>query len=279
MITDSNTNFVFFSEHLKKDLTDQAKVLTDVLNRYQINHGFLKSTGDYYCRDYMPVQVNKDKFVQFVFYPVSYYKPKDYAFISNQTRILLDNNLPKPHYSQLILDGGNVVKSINKVIITDKVITDNTFQLSEYEILKELEKQFESEVIIIPSLKEDKTGHADGMVRFINENTILTHDPKFENDSLWEMAFLKSLKEHHLDFEPMPVFEGKEGTGIGIYINFLQVSNLIILPIFDSPKNKNDDAIKTLTKHFPDYNIEPVNADQIAEFGGVFNCASWNIIQ
>lgn len=38
----------------------------------------LQATEDFYCRDYMPVQVSKNEFVQFVFNPKAYLKKSDF---------------------------------------------------------------------------------------------------------------------------------------------------------------------------------------------------------
>ena len=71
-------------------------------------------------------------------------------------------------YSDINLDGGNVVfsPSKEKVIISDRVFSEN-HGISESELAAKLEKLLEASLIIIPSLKSDMTGHADGMVRFV----------------------------------------------------------------------------------------------------------------
>lgn len=280
MITDNETNTVYFSELLLKYLSEQCTAITDVLKKHKINYEFLKSTNDYFCRDYMPVQVERDKFVQFVFNPTSYFTKKEYGAMSNPVRVNFDNKLKLPYFSRLILDGGNVVKSKNKVIITDKVLTDNRYQMSDKEIINEIESLFASEVIIIPAIPGDDTGHSDGMIRFIDDDRVLINTKGFEQNLGWENKFLKALEDHHLYPEGFPVFEGEKAEGaIGIYINYLQIGNLILLPIFDHPRQKNDEAFKTITRLFPECQIEPVIANQIAIQGGVLNCCSWNILQ
>lgn len=278
MIIDSESNFVYFADYLKKYLPNQTLAITNVLDKHQIHYGFLKSTKDYYCRDYMPVQVTKDKFVQFVFYPHSYFKPKNYPYISNPIKILVDNKLPKPHFSKLILDGGNVVKSWRKVIVTDKILSDNNY-LTKKEILRELENHFEAEVIIIPAIPGDDTGHADGMIRFLDDRTVLVSDPNVEGNDIWKAKFLNVLKDYKLDYEIFPVEVPTDDSAAGIYINYLHVSNLILLPQFDRFPKGNDDACEKLKNLYPNSNIEPVNADEIVKYGGVFNCASWNVLK
>lgn len=281
MITDKKTNIVYFSAYTEKYLSEFTKDITTTLRNNNVDFDFLKSTKDFYCRDYMPVQVAKDKFVQFVFRPTSYFKRKDYPYLSNSLRIELDNKLTKPYYSRLILDGGNVVKGETKVIITDKVIRDNIYMMPKKKIIKELETLLEAEVIIIPALKKDDTGHADGMIRFIDDNSVIINKLNFEDEDGWEEGFLAVLSKHGLQYEELPVFDPKDHTAAGLYINYLHVGKLIVLPYFEhtEQKNENEAALKQMKKSFPDYTVEHVDATKLAEEGGVLNCATWNVLQ
>jgi agmatine deiminase len=278
MITDNQTTKVYFSGYTEKYLQAFTKEITNLLTKYHIEFAFLKSTKDYYCRDYMPVQVTKDKFVQFIFNPKSYFTSKQIPFISNPIRIQIENKLPQPIYSRLILDGGNVVKGKTKVIITDKVISDNIYQMTEQEIINELEALLEAEVIIIPALKGDATGHADGMIRFIDDNTVLINKLGFEDEEGWDERFRAVLKKHRLKYKELPVFEGEKNTAIGLYINYLSVGKLIIAPAFQQMEQENRDVIIKMKEYFPDCIIESVDATYLAKEGGVLNCASWNIL-
>ncbi len=281
MIIDNETNFVYLSEWTKKDFPKMTKKLTGIFEESGIAYDFLKYTEDYYCRDYMPIQVTKDKFVQFVFNPVSYFKPDELKHISNPVSIQINNKLPQPIYSRLILDGGNLVKGKSKVIITDKVFRDNEYQMSRKEIRKELETILESEVIIIPSLKDDKTGHADAMMRFIDQDTVLINKLNFEDEDGWEERFLAVLSKHGLQYEELPVFDPKDHTAVGLYINYLHVGRLIVLPFYEhtEQKNENEAAFKQMKKLFPDCTVEYVDATKLAKEGGVLNCATWNILK
>lgn len=59
------------------------------------------------------------------------------------------------------------------------------------------------------------------------------------------------------------------------YINFLQVGNKIIMPIF----NIKEDAIAWQYIHeaFPDCEIHKIEMAEVAEEGGALHCISWNI--
>ncbi|HET8829494.1 MAG TPA: hypothetical protein VFM79_09130, partial [Pelobium sp.] len=71
MIQGRNTNKVYLSERLHSDslFSKTSANLIQVLDKHQISYGLLKSTKDIWCRDYMPLQVGKSKFVQFRYEP------------------------------------------------------------------------------------------------------------------------------------------------------------------------------------------------------------------
>ena len=89
------------------------------------------------------------------------------------------------------------------------------------------------------------------------------------------------VKQHQLNCIEEPWFEFKvknfPDSAIGLYLNYLEVGNLIILPIFDVKGNMDQRVIDLFTSLFPYKQIEPVNINQVAHEGGLMNCISWNI--
>ena len=62
-------DYVFFSENLKRYYPKVYNELTEILSKHDMHYGVLKGTADYWCRDYMPVQVDGNSFVQFKYHP------------------------------------------------------------------------------------------------------------------------------------------------------------------------------------------------------------------
>jgi len=83
MITDSQTNTVYFSNLTPEDFPAEFNELIGIIETAGYKTKLLIETYDYYCRDYMPVQVAEDDFVQFVFRPRAYFKPEEYSGITN----------------------------------------------------------------------------------------------------------------------------------------------------------------------------------------------------
>jgi len=276
MISDQETNFVYFSNLSKLDFGLEVIELIRILDDHEVGHSFLKYTKDYFCRDYMPIQVEKEQFIQFKFDPRSYLKPQEFKFISNPQLVLEKNHLPAAEPNNLIVDGGNVVKSKSKVILTDKIFKDNS-EFSKIEVIDNLTNALRAEIIIIPQYPGEKTGHADGMVRFINENTVVINDLGDEQNTTWKNEFIQSLERQQINYRQLPILNAKDDSAFGLYINYLHVGDLIVLPDFGH--DKDDEAEEVMAKLFPDQNIKSVNASKIAKEGGVLNCATWNIIK
>jgi len=279
MITDSQTNFVFISSLLKERHSTFFKDFIYLLDEIGIEWKLLEKTKDIWCRDYMPIQIAKDKFVQFKYNP-DYLLDEKYRHLKTSQDFVCKAIDLKPAKSKLIIDGGNIVKSKTKVIVTDKVYDDND-TLSEHEIRRELRESLGvDEIISIPQEPCDITGHADGMVRFINDRAVLMNDyspfmPTFHRD------LLEIFAEHNLNVKLLPyrIFDevntDKIPSAVGNYVNFLQMKNIIVFPQYGI---KEDEAALSVVKTiFQEYDVKTVDCNSIAREGGVLNCITWNI--
>lgn len=269
---------VYLSALLNSLYTDTCKRLTEILNKHNIPFAFLEGTKDIWCRDYMPVQTPSGKLIQFRYDP-SYLKDPKYSDTRSDVKNVDEANNIKPVFSDINLDGGNVVMFGNKAIITDRVFSENP-EWDKEKLLNELSTLLECEIIIIPAYKPDYdfTGHADGMIRFVDNNTVLVNnldqDFKYMRESI-----TKALEKANLKYINFPWFEhkikGNNDHAIGIYINYLEVGNLIVMPIFGVPGNKDTEALNKLKEVFPNKTIETINYNEVALQGGLLNCSTW----
>ena len=284
MITDKETNIIYFSSLLKTnpDYKKFGQELEKQLIKNRITHYFIENTRDIWCRDYMPIQINENEFIQFTYFPDYLLTPKHIAKLTIQSEIEIDiAGIIKE--SKIIIDGGNIVKSKNKVILTEKIYTENANLLPKT-IDKELYKHLEVEdVFILPIFPGDYTGHADGMVRFINEDKLFVADFSFTSPS-WQKkmnAALNKIENSGIELILFPAVEvnekNKDGdyTAKGVYINFAQVGNHILLPQFGFDEDIT--ALNTIKKHYSNIKVIPINSNDIAMDGGVLNCISWTI--
>jgi agmatine deiminase len=278
MITNAQTNTVYLADDYKKEWPEDFKKLKSLIEKYKVPVKILKHTKDRYCRDYMPIQVSDSTFVQFIFKPEEYFEIDWYKYICNPIQIGLVNKLQRPFYSNIILDGGNIVKWSDKVIIADKVYDDNLYRYKSKEaIRKQLEDELKCKVIIIPRYPNDKTGHADGLIRFINSNKVFINEED-KNSIEWQKKFHAVLNENNLEPVMLPcTMEDDQETGDGLYINYLHVGNLVIVPQFGRG-HADEKALHIMEEVMGKTNtVVPYNAKTIAEYGGVLNCATWTV--
>lgn len=279
MVTGRQTNTVYLSKRLHSDqrYTEACSALTFLFDKHEIKHFFLKATKDIWCRDYMPIQKAKGKFVQFRYEPS--YLEKDLELRSD-TKEVCEANSIKPQFSKINLDGGNIVNWSDKAIMTDRVFQENPEYTSKIKLISEIENLLEVEIIVIPQINSDMTGHADGLIRFIDRNTLLGNNREHEY-KYWKIGINKILKEHGIDYIDIPFLHHKEKKhrdhAIGCYVNYLEVNNLIVLPIFETADNKDKEVFELFEQIFPDRKIEIINYNSVGLFGGLFNCTTWTI--
>jgi len=259
---------------------------------------------DIWARDFCPIYISNGTVCKALYNP-SYFNKNQiikFADSDNQTGIDLAvflnleiNYFLQPGKNNLILDGGNFIHNgQGTAIMTNRVIADNE-TLSIDEIRKIFQKKLGiSNLIFLPVEIGDETGHIDGMVRFINENTLIVaelppvyiNDP--ENISEIEYKIDKQFLDNIADSlskvfsvirieNTIPRNEGKEGlaSAFGNYINFLRIGNTIFLPNYGTTQDNK--ATETLKKHFPKLTVVPIKTDinKLSKFGGVLNCISW----
>ncbi len=269
---------VYMSELLMDKFPTTCKNLISILEKHNVNYSFIKGTKDIWCRDYMPIQTESGKFIQFKYDP-SYLKgKKEWEDSRSDVREVCRSNGIKAAFSDINLDGGNVLICDGRAILSDRIFSENPNYEKET-LVNELSKLLNCEIIIIPALKskyEDLTGHADGMVRFVNGNTILGNqlagDYKYMQDGMQ-----KVIETFNLTYIDIPYFQDKDPkhpySAIGIYVNYLEVNNLIVLPVFG--RDEDNQVVEILHKTFPNKQIETINYDEVAKEGGLLNCTTW----
>ena len=272
------TEIVYLSAILAKQYAETCKRLTDILNKHNIPFAFLEGTKDIWCRDYMPVQTPSGKLIQFKYDP-SYLRAPEYSDSRSDVRHVDKVNGINPIFSGINLDGGNVVMLGNKAIITDRIFSENP-DWDKEKLFNELSTLLECEIIIIPAYKPeyDYTGHADGMIRFVDSNTVLVNN--LDQDLKYmKVAISKALEKANLNYINFPWFEhkikGNNEHAIGIYLNYLEVGNLIVMPVFGVSGNRDAEALAKLKEVFPNKIIETIDYNDIALTGGILNCTTW----
>ena len=278
MITDSQTNFLYLADCLETKQESFFNSFIKVLNHLNIPFGLLPHTKDIWSVDYMPIQIAADKFVKFDYNPDYLQTIELRKTISDVDTICKTINL-HPKKSELLVDGGNVIRANDKILMTDKVFKENK-HLSKKEVTKQLTEAFEvDKIFFVPYEKDDEIGHIDGMVRFIDDNTVLINDYYFDKSD-FPKALKAALQKAGLEWVELPynpVYDTKSYSARGFYINYLQMSQGIIMPTFNL--TTDDIAYKKLQEVFKGQPIVTVDSREVAKEGGVLNCITWNVFK
>lgn len=273
----SGDQTVYMSEILKKKYPDTCNRLISILEKHKVKYSFLKATKDIWCRDYMPVQTPSGKLIQFTYDPSYLRDNKEWEDSRSDVKEVCRLNNIEALFSDINLDGGNVLICDGRAIISDRVFSENPDRDKD-EIVKELGQLLECEIIIIPAENDDMTGHADGMVRFVNRNIILGNNLEAEY-KYWRERMQKVIEKYNLKYINMPFFVPKDSkhplSAVGVYVNYLEVDNLIVLPVFG--KEEDNQAITIIKEAFPGKAVETIDYNDVAYEGGLLNCTTWVI--
>lgn len=224
----------------------------------------------------MPIQIAENKFVQYRYYPKYLDNAKFRRFITDPTETLKSIGI-ETIKTDIVIDGGNVIKCPDCVIMTDKVVYENAKRYSRDALLHELERIFECPIILLPWDKYEKYGHADGIVRYVGNNMVLMTNyadlDKAVADNYYDILSRK------FDVRILKYDVECPHKANWAYINFLQTSTAIFVPTFG--KEEDGQALRQIAEAFPSYKdaIIPIKLNSIVADGGALNCITWNIFR
>lgn len=301
MLTDNLTNIVYFSSLLPEKCPILNAHIVEALQERKMSYQYLSGTKDIWCRDYMPIQIEKEKFVFYKYAP-DYLQDKkgltlqsDPEFVfqleSNELLRLLPLSMTKevsfdglrpipiirPVFHRveldLVLDGGNVVKCGDKIVMTDKVFVENKDK-THAEVQRKFEEAFQCEVVFIPwDEKGEPYGHSDGIIHYLGDNRVLmTNYDDFDKDFACE--YLRIL-EKHFEVTTLKYNVKRKHERSWSYINYLQIGTLVLVPQLGIPEDKL--ALEQISVAMPDCEVVGIPALEAVRRGGALNCISWNI--
>ncbi len=115
------------------------------------------------------------------------------------------------------------------------------------------------------------------MVRFLDDNTVLINNYSKE-DGAFQLRFRLALLNAGLDYIEIPYNPSgnkNDSYANGIYLNYLQMKQAIIIPTFEIKEDES--VVKQFEQLFKGQTIKTIESNEIARHGGILNCITWNI--
>jgi agmatine deiminase len=159
--------------------------------------------------------------------------------------------------------------------VTEKVLRDNR-HLSKREIERAIIRVGFERVVMIPVEPGDKVGHADGVIRFLQEDLLLVNRYDDSYFRPYELELLRSLRASlpGVRIAPFPWFSEMRQTNglwsaVGCYINFSLTNGGISFPTFN---HRLDQSVAVTLSALSGVPTRAVSATALARLGGGLNC-------
>lgn len=279
--TERLIDYVYFSDNLKSYYPKIYNELTEILSKHGVCHGLLHGTADYWCRDYMPVQVCGSSFVQFQYHPDYLDGLRKYETRTGVSIKVAMKKIPNPLIttSPIVADGGNFTFGAIKkgrgytpvAIMTEKVFVENP-NMTREDIVIQLERLFPNHRFsFLPWDKNDTCRHTDGIIHAVGNNKVLVNLNVYPDDIAAKMRSILESCFKVIDLELSNYHDMSWA-----YINMIHTKEVIIIPGLGL--STDEEALKHIQKLFPEYKdrIYQVQMPSIVKRGGgALNCLSW----
>lgn len=271
-ITDSDTDKVYISSWLKDECPDFYGRFISLLQDNGIVFQVMQSTNDIWARDYMPIQIYDDHFVQYCYNPDYLQKSEeDKESITDVDSVCNELGI-QTYKTDLVIDGGNVVKAGKYIIMTEKVYVENS-HLKPAEVRAQLRSIFHRDVIMLPWDIKEPYGHADGIIKAIDANTVL-----LTNYDDFDFHYAKRFEEilsKYFTVKKLSYHVEHPNKNNWAYINFLRIGDTIFIPGLGA--EEDEQALQQIKSYYPECKVLQIEASEVVEKGGALNCITWNI--
>lgn len=283
MIKDRDTNIVYLADKLETRHPDFFNRFTHLLNEMKIKWALIPHTKDIWARDFMPIQLTCGEFLQYNYRP-DYLQDEQFIHLQTDLTPICEAMNLTCKKTDIIIDGGNITLCGDKVVMTDKVFTENNKEKHDQDFKKRLEELLGHEIIIIPwhcinpeDEYADRFGHSDGFIHCYRDNRVLMSNHRdMDAEEAKQIRNTMESAGFHVT-EMLYDVENPNSDWNWAYINYLQVGQNIIMPSFGIPEDKQ--ALSYVKDANPDCEVRQIRMRDIAAEGGALHCLTWNIRQ
>lgn len=183
--------------------------------------------------------------------------------------------------TDLLNDGGNFVDDYaGNAVVSRKFLRDN--DLTEEQARAALrELTGVKNVAFIESDEQGGLEHADGVVAFVDTNTLIVNSyneyPEYARELRDDLERgLPGVIIHEIvtPYDDSEIYDNRFGSACGLYTNALVTKNRVYLPQFGVPEDEIAiEQVGAATTR----EIIPVPSDQVCHMGGGVRCMSWQL--
>lgn len=293
MITEIDKDTIYFSSLFARHYPELYGEIKDILTKNGVSNGTITNTADYFCRDYMPVQIDMQHYLLYIYDPDYLKEEPEYTTDIELVLSTLKKINVEVVKIPLKLDGGNMIfcqaknplDETSYIVMTDKVMIENeSYSKSEIEtIIKEplLKTCKDVDILWLPWDESEKCGHTDSIVRYVGIGE--TGKPKvFVNLEVYEEKDANDMYDILSDKMEVVEIQLPEYDELSwAYINSVQTDDIIIVPGLGNQKN-DATVMEQYETPFPYYKgkIYLVQMrEYVKEWGAALNCSTWTIKQ
>ncbi len=184
--------------------------------------------------------------------------------------------------TKYLIDGGNVVDNYaGDIIVTTRFMEDNNLTYTEAK--EALKAEYGAERVAIIEPDEDALAHSDGMVMWLDEQTLLVNDySSFGRE--FQDAILGELEESFPDVNiiEVPVEYGENAPGewegfssaCGVNLNAVLTETTVYVPTFGMA---HDARALEIIRANTDKHVIEIEANGVCPMGGSVRCLTWQI--
>ncbi len=171
-------------------------------------------------------------------------------------------------------EGGNVwTDGAGKLFMTNQVYIQNP-DLNRITLIERLRRAFIfDELVLLPRLRLEETGHVDLVVKLANADTMLVSGPGalFTSDRLWRAA--RQLRRDYtlITLPTPPLYFNWFGYPIRrSYTNALTVNGRVLVPVYGI--RQDDEALRCYEAAMPGFEVVPIDCTIATNGGGAVHC-------
>jgi len=206
---------------------------------------------------------------------------KESREVQNSFGAFADKYDIKRSKTTLLLDGGNLVDNYaGGVITTTRFMEDN--ELSYEEAKEALMDLLNATEVAILEPDEEVLAHSDGMVMWLDENTLLVNNyseyPTFRDSVLNELEAsfpLATIIEVPVEYGQNKAgeWEGFE-SACGVNLNSVLTFENIYVPVFNMA---HDQSAVDIIRENTGKKVVTINAKGVCQMGGSVRCLTWQL--